>query len=76
MPKLIIHYEDYEELQFNSTTRRIFEFLDVDPVGSIPPFVPGKDYTAFYTENERERAKQLVEELADPNTWRLVHRYF
>lgn len=76
LPVLVIHYEDYEEIHFKKTTRQIFDFLHTEPVDKIPPFVPGKQYKHFYTNSERQKAKLLLEKIADRKTWVLIQRYF
>jgi len=75
LPSLIIHYEDYE-IRFNATTERIYDFLELSPVGAIPPFFAGKQYLEFFSPDEREAAKKIVERIADGPTWNLVQRYF
>ncbi len=75
LPSLIIHYENYGR-QFNSTASRIFKFLGVEPVGTVPLFVTGKQYEDYYTDLERSNAMRLVEKLADKKTWEIVERYF
>ena len=75
LPSLVVHYENYEK-QFNVTVNSIFGFLELSPVASIPPFIPGKEYLEYFSTEEIQAAKTLVETISDAETWKLVGRYF
>lgn len=75
LPSLVVHYESYEK-HFNATVKSIFGFLELSPVASIPQFVPGKEYLEYFSPEEIQAAKTLVETISDAQTWKLVSRYF
>ena len=71
---MILHYEDYAN-DLNSTAKRLFTFLEYDMVAPPPSFFQ-HDYSFMYTEDERDRIKKWVQDLASRNFWKLVEHYF
>eukprot|EP00979_Chaetoceros_neogracilis_P002362 scaffold410_cov267-Chaetoceros_neogracile.AAC.10 len=75
LPRLLIYYENYEK-DFNATVDAIFDFLELSPVAVNPPFVPGKEYIEYFSPEEIQAAKTLVQTVSDPQSWKLIDRYF
>lgn len=71
----MIYYENYEK-DFNATVDAIFDFLELSPVAVNPPFVPGKEYIEYFSPEEIQAAKTLVQTVSDPQSWKLIDRYF
>ena len=71
---LVLHYEDYER-SFDPTLRNILRFLELDTVGKISPFIPGKTYHDYFQNDELVAAMDLIKATATKQTWTLVRRY-
>ena len=75
LPTLVIHYEDYEH-NFESTVSSILDFLNLPRAQDPIEFISGKEYTEYFTLNERLAAKKLVHTISDDWTWNAVSKYF
>lgn len=75
LPSILVYYEDYET-NFDGTTERIFQFLELSPVTDIPQFIAGKEYLTYFSSTEVEAAKQLIEAISDRQTWDVIRKYF
>lgn len=66
---LTVHYGDYET-HFNQTIDRILHFLELPREGDrIVNFVPGKKYSDYYTEEQKESIYKFLEEFSSRETW-------
>lgn len=77
IPVLTLFYEDYG-LAWESNIDRLFQFLSLSPAdGAVPPeFIPGKVYTDYFTDDEIQMAKTLIQKLSTRDSWELLSRYF
>ena len=72
---LLIYYEDYT-YRYNATVESILRFLE-QPIAYTPTaFTSGKRYRKFYTMDEIQAARRLVQRLASPKLWKLLRHYF
>ena len=75
IPTLVIHYESYTT-KLNETKNALLEFLGQDEVADAPPFITGKTYRDYYTEEEIEAVSKMTERLALRETWQHTKHYF
>jgi hypothetical protein len=73
IPTLILYYEDYED--FEPTLESILRFLELTKVGKASPYISGKAYHSYYTNEEITAAMELVKEVSTQQTWSLLRRY-
>jgi hypothetical protein len=71
---LLLHYKDYH-LDFNGTVKSVLGFLEMKWTVDPDEFY-WSDYSAYYTDEQREDAQAFVRALATPETWEQVKRYF
>lgn len=63
IPVLFIYYEDYRK-GVSDATNRILSFLNLDRVGTkLPDFHSNKDYSQYFTDEERANASDLMKRL-------------
>ena len=74
LPTYVLHYENYAS-DFEQTKTQLMDFLELDIVGEVPEFIPGKSYRNYFTEEQREAALELMRRLSNPETWQLLDRY-
>ena len=74
LPTFILHYENYAS-DFDQTKNQLMDFLELDIVGEVPEFIPGKSYRNYFTKEQREAALELMRKLSNPETWQLLDRY-
>lgn len=74
LPTYVLHYENYAS-DFERTKTQLMDFLELDIVGEVPEFIPGKSYRNYFTEEQREAALELMRRLSNPETWQLLDRY-
>jgi Sulfotransferase domain len=76
-PSMILYYEDYT-IQYNATTNRLLNFLQLKrPLYAAPPeFIVGKTYTDWFTNDMKESVKRLALVVVSDATWKLLHHYF
>ena len=74
VPTYILHYENYAT-DFERTKDELMSFLQLDIVGSIPEFIPGKSYRSYFSAEERVAVLDLMRMLANPETMDLIDRY-
>jgi len=72
---LVLHYEKYTD-NFNETVDALHNFLWLDKKNEAPEFITGKTYREYFTKDERNAVKEMVEKLATKKTWDNVHHYF
>lgn len=75
IPVHVLHYESYST-DYNATVDRLFEFLELEKKHKPLPFVAGKTYLSYYSDEEARRTSKLVRAVASPATWALVKHYF
>lgn len=71
---LVVHYADYT-VDYDATSRKILEFLELDAVAAPTPFIEGKAYSDYFTESEKNTVRKVLKELASQATWREIQRY-
>jgi len=79
LPVHYLYYEDYS-LHYNETIHDLYDFLEL-PIqpqseSSMKPFAYFKTYRDFYTAQEQESVATVVKQLATPECWQLLQRYF
>lgn len=74
LPTLILHYENYTH-NFDRTKELLLEFLEQEDVHEPPPFVTGKSYREYFTEDEIRAVSSIFSKLAMANTWELTKHY-
>lgn len=76
-PVFILHYEDFFE-RYNETVEALMQFLQlpIQPDASPLPFHVGKQYRKYYTLDQYNHMTRVTEELATPEAWELLRRYF
>lgn len=74
LPTYILHYENYAT-DFEQTKDELMSFLELDIVGEVPEFIPGKSYRNYFTKKQRVAALKLMKKLSNPETWELLDRY-
>jgi len=74
LPTYVLHYENYKN-DFEKTKTDLMSFLQLDVVGEVPEFIPGKTYRSYYTDDERKAVLQILEKVATPDAWELLERY-
>ncbi|KAL3756139.1 hypothetical protein ACHAWU_005643 [Discostella pseudostelligera] len=65
MPVLYVHYEEYAK-DINGLTDRILNFLNLDrEEEELPTFHSNKDYSEYFTREERASASEFMRRLVD-----------
>ena len=72
---LVVHYEDYEH-DLNGTVTRIMDFLEQRVVRPLRPFRALLTYEDHYSQADRLAAQEMVQEVANSETWELIRHYF
>lgn len=75
VPSLTVHYEDYAT-NFNSTTDRIFQFLQQPVISTKRSFRHLPLYEDHYTTKERYLIQKLIQHVATDATWKQIQHYF
>ena len=66
IPVLCVHYEDYGVHGVGNVTDRMLDFLGLDRVGRrLPNFHENKDYSQYFTREERASVQRLVASRGD-----------
>ena len=73
-PLHILYYEDYSS-NFDNTKRELFEFLELQDLGSSVIFERGKRYREYFTSQERKRIFVMIENLSISTSWNSLMRY-
>lgn len=63
VPVLRVYYEDYST-DLNSSTTEMLDFLGLDRAGSLPHFDSNKDYSGYFTREERAAASDFMRRVA------------
>jgi hypothetical protein len=65
IPVLFVHYEDYK-MGVSNATDRMLRFLNLDRVDKkLPEFHANKDYSQYFTLEERASASDLMRRLVE-----------
>jgi Sulfotransferase domain len=75
IPAYILHYEDYTS-NFSNTVQNLLNFLQLPNTGAYQTFMRGKSYHEYFTDDQRLRMRNATLQLASPQTWHYVERYF
>jgi len=71
----VVYYEDYTN-NLDATSREISTFLEQPVLHEPLKFIPGKVYRHLFSEQDRLMIGRLVHQMATPDCWRLLKRYF
>lgn len=75
VPSHTLFYEDYET-NYDETLQKLLTFLDMDRTHANLPFVVGKRYSTLFEPSHRLAIARLAHQLASPDCWALLKRYF
>lgn len=75
IPVLSLFYENYTE-SYNDTVNQLLDFLELEAVSDPSPFIEGKEYPDYFTDDEKYYAGILAKHLATTKTWSLIGHYF
>ncbi|GKY92260.1 hypothetical protein MPSEU_000197100 [Mayamaea pseudoterrestris] len=74
LERQVLYYEDYSS-NFEQTVQRLADFMEQSIVHESLPFIAGKTYGHFYTDDEKKRIANLIFNLASKETWSVLSRY-
>ena len=75
IPVQYIFYENYAN-KFNETVTQLLDFLELSAVSTPPPFIKGKEYPEYFSDEDRYNVAKLVRHIATKKTWPLLKHYF
>jgi len=75
IPVIYVHYEDYTS-NLKASADRMLKFLNLKRVGKLPDFDSNKDYSEYFTLEERAAASELMRVLASEDARGLMERYW
>ena len=75
IPVQTIHYEAYAN-RFEETVHDLLEFLELPSVSEAPPFIRGKEYPDYFSDEDRYHVAKLVQHLSTNKTWPFLKHYF
>jgi hypothetical protein len=77
LPVQYLYYEDYDDERYNATLYRLLQFLEMRQSASPLAFLAsGKTYQKVFAQEHVQAAKRMVQQLACPEVWKLLERYF
>ena len=74
-PVLTVHYEDYS-LDYRNTVDTLIDFLELEPVQPPLEFIANKTYHSYFDARSKQLAAEFVRQVATPECWRVLQRYF
>jgi hypothetical protein len=75
IPVMFVHYEDYGT-DLAGVTDDILEFLNMTRVGDLPSFDSDKDYSDYFSLEERAAASEMMRDVASDASKKLIERYW
>ena len=75
LPVLHVYYEDYRT-DLSGTADAMLDFLGLERVGTLPSFDSRKDYSDYFTREERAAASDFMGRVAGREGRGLIERYF
>eukprot|EP00956_Cyclotella_meneghiniana_P036125 scaffold121865_cov72-Cyclotella_meneghiniana.AAC.1 len=75
IPVIYVHYEDYTT-NLQKETDRMLHFLNMTRVGTLPIFDSNKDYSDYFSLEERAAASELMRVVANDGGKKLLQRYW
>ncbi|KAL7538047.1 hypothetical protein ACHAXR_008249 [Thalassiosira sp. AJA248-18] len=75
IPVLYVYYEDYST-DLKGSTEEMLDFLSLDRVGTLPSFDSNKDYSAYFSREERASASDMMRRVASVRGRDLLERYW
>ncbi|GKY99029.1 hypothetical protein MPSEU_000858600 [Mayamaea pseudoterrestris] len=75
IPTHILYYEEYSN-NYQKTVDDLFDFIGLEQVLSPEPFISNKTYDSYYTAETKQLAAELVKQLASPDCWSIIKKYF
>lgn len=72
---MFVHYEDYGT-NLAGVTDGILEFLNMTRVGDLQSFDSDKDYSEYFSSEERAAAGELMRDVASDASKKLIERYW
>ena len=70
----ILYYEDYAT-KFDITKKNLFDYLNLNDLGSSVGFEPGKSYSNYFTSKEQDKIFEMIKNLSPITSWRTLKRY-
>ena len=74
-PVLTMFYEDYS-LDYQGTIDTLFNFLELEQVNPPLQFIGNKTYHSYFDAESNQRAASFVRQVATPECWTILQRYF
>jgi hypothetical protein len=74
IPTLVIHYQEYRD-DWENTVTKLLNFLELPRNGVGESFDHGKEYSSYYTDDQRAAIKAFIQEYATTETWENVKDY-
>jgi hypothetical protein len=71
----VLHYDWYKN-RFNQTVSELLDFLQLQARAEPHPFIEGKEYRDYFTEQERDNVRIAFQRLSSKTTWKHIERYF
>ena len=75
IPVIYIYYEDYHT-NLKGVTDQMLDFLNMTRVGDLPSFDSNKDYSDYFTLEERASASELMRQLVSDGGERMLKKYW
>lgn len=75
IPVLYVYYEDYST-DLKASTIEMLDFLNLKLAGELPYFDSNKDYSAYFTQEERATASDFMRRVASERGRELLERYW
>eukprot|EP00571_Detonula_confervacea_P012081 CAMPEP_0172312478 /NCGR_PEP_ID=MMETSP1058-20130122/17627_1 /TAXON_ID=83371 /ORGANISM="Detonula confervacea, Strain CCMP 353" /LENGTH=596 /DNA_ID=CAMNT_0013025949 /DNA_START=103 /DNA_END=1893 /DNA_ORIENTATION=- len=77
IPVLYVYYEDYST-NLKGSAEDMLDFLNLEQVGKLPKFDSNKDYSGYFTQEERASASDLMRRVvnSDDRGIQLLERYW
>eukprot|EP00553_Chaetoceros_curvisetus_P014290 CAMPEP_0204640536 /NCGR_PEP_ID=MMETSP0717-20131115/47783_1 /ASSEMBLY_ACC=CAM_ASM_000666 /TAXON_ID=230516 /ORGANISM="Chaetoceros curvisetus" /LENGTH=280 /DNA_ID=CAMNT_0051660997 /DNA_START=1 /DNA_END=843 /DNA_ORIENTATION=+ len=72
---MVLHYESFET-RFDETTDNLLSFLGYQNSKRKYKFESGKTYSEYFRPKERQKVKEVLQELASTETWAEIKDYF
>lgn len=74
----VVYFEDYEK-DYAKAFDQLFDFLELSPVGEFLPFLRdanSEPHGRYFDESYMRMATSFVYEVATPECWKILKRYF
>ena len=75
IPSHYIYYESYTD-DYDNTVRELNQYLELETVVEPEPFITGKTYRHFFSQEDVKHARELVKYLSTMKLWKKLQHYF